>query len=294
MNSLFPTRCIFDHVAASPFRIAPEAAESLDTKVEQLNLTLEYAENPRVLAEYSPSLATVRVGGSYLDALWAAAHLYLMAIRAYEEAQKKGKDVFGLADDPRVAAAYLLYLDRLNLVAHGNVQEWPQNSPKPTRYPYKHTDGYATNELFLVATGWVIHHEIVHAMLGHKDIGIDSVREEKQADREATRWACTHPANDNELFKRAMGIATAILFLIAMDLRLNRHTLTTHPPSWERLLDALDIACPSSDHRIFAFTFVMLDIHLATHGISGNIDRSGTFRDMCVEACMLLRDATFR
>jgi hypothetical protein len=292
MNSLFPTRCIFDHVAASPFRVAPEAAENLVSNIARRNITLAYVENPAVLAEYSPSQAIVTVGGGYLDALWAAAHLYLVAIRAYQEAQKDGKSMFGLAEDSRVAAAYLLYLDRMKLVAQGVSQEWPKDSPKPTRYPFKHTDGYATNELFLVAIGWVIHHEIAHAMLDHEEGSIDSVREEKQADREATRWVCTQPADDDELFKRAIGISTAILFLIALDLHLSRRTLTTHPPSWERLLDALDIACLADDHRVYAFTFVMLDIHLAAHGITGNNDRSGTFRDMCVGACMLLRAST--
>lgn len=291
MNSLFPTRCIIDHVAASPFRVAPEAAERLDIAIAQRKITLEYVESPKVLAEYSPSQANVRVGGGYLDALWATAHLYLTAIRAYEEAQKAGRSVFGLAEDSRVAAAYLLYLDRLDLVACSTSQEWPKGSPKPLRYPYKHTDGYATNELFLVAIGWVIHHEIAHAVLEHEDGSIDSVREEKQADREATKWVCTQPADDAELSKRSMGLATALLFLIALDLRLNRHTVTTHPPSWERLLDALDIACPADNHRVYAFAFVMLDIHLTAHGIGGNIDRSGTFRDMCVDACMLLRNA---
>jgi len=44
------------------------------------------------------------------------------------------------------------------------------------------------------------------------------------------------------------------------------------------------------NQMIYAFAFVLVDIHVVEHGIADDaIDRDRTFRNMCVSICMLLR-----
>lgn len=290
MSRFSPVKRILHHVAASPFRIAPEAAELLDQEIATIGVTLQYVDdNPKKWAEYEPSTRIVRLGSVFLDALWAASHLYLVAFRGYQEAQRSGMAVFAFEDDPRVAAAYVLYQDRLGALAEKKLVDWPDHAARPIPNPYRHTDGFGSNENFLVAVGWVIHHELAHAALGHQEASPDAMREERDADRRATAWVSNSRADEQERFKRALGIATAVVFLVAIDLRLNKRVSIEHPPSFERLIDALDGTGIGENHTVWAYAFVMLEVHLMVAKVPGDAARDGTFRDMCVSACMLLR-----
>ena len=46
----------------------------------------------------------------------------------------------------------------------------------------------------------------------------------------------------------------------------------------------------SEEHTVWAYAFVMLEVHLMVARVPGEALREGSFRDMCVSACMLLRD----
>ena len=118
---------------------------------------------------------------------------------------------------------------------------------------------------------------------------VASIAEEVDADKSATRLICAGEADNQRLHKRAMGVGAAVVFLLALDLQAGRTTTTTHPPSFERLLNNLDLTGLHENQMIYAFAFVLVDIHVAEQGIGEDIDRNGTFRDMCVSACMLLR-----
>jgi len=54
--------------------------------------------------------------------------------------------------------------------------------------------------------------------------------------------------------------------------------------------DYLDSVRLDENQMIYAFAFVLVDIHVVEHGIADDaIDRDRTFRNMCVSICMLLR-----
>lgn len=275
MMTLTPISVLFNAIASSPFRVAPEAADGLKAEIAELKITLEYTDDPKVYAEYVVSEAKVRLGVDFLSALWAAAHAYIVAYHEYQIAQRKGERYFSLGRVPRVADAYSLYRSARDAVASGKAFVWPRDARKPLRYPYEHTDGYAANELFLVAIAWIIHHEIAHARLGHEEITVASALQETEADESATRWICAGENDNQRLHKRAMGVGAAIVFLLALDLQVGRFSTTTHPPSFERLMSNLDLAGLDEDQMIYAFAFVLIDIHVAEHGIADDdIDRN--------------------
>ena len=289
MKTLTPISELFNAITASPFRIAPEAATGLEAEIARLDISLEFTDEPRVYAEYVVSQAKVRLGVAFLSALWTAAYGYIDAFHEYQAAQRRGERYFALGHVPRVADAYALYCSAREAVAAFAPFDWPQGTSKPVRYPFEHSDGYAANELFLVAIAWIIHHEIAHGRLGHEEFTMTSITQEVEADASATRWICAGETDNLRLQKRAMGVATAIVFLLALDLQVGRTTTTTHPPSFERLMNNLDNTGLDEDQMTYAFAFVLVDIHLAEQGIDGDVVRDGTFRDMCVSACMLLR-----
>jgi Peptidase U49 len=290
MSTLTPISALFNAIAASPFRVAPEAAEALDIEITNKDITLEFTNDPKVYAEYVVSKALIRLGNSFLSALWAAAHAYIVTYHEYQLAQKKGVRYFVLAESPRVVEAYTLYRQAREAVARFQHFQWPAAAKKPIRYPFEHSDVYAANELFLVAISWVMHHEIAHARLKHEEFTVNSIPQELAADAEATRWICRGEKDTHRLHKRAMGIATAIVFLLALDIHVGRTTTTTHPPSFERLINNLDNTELDEDQMIYSFAFVLADIHISESSVPGEIDRDGSFRDMCVSACMLLRE----
>lgn len=290
MTTLTPISVLFNAIASSAFRVAPEAAARLEAEIARLNISLEYSDDPKVYAEFVVSESKVRLGVPFLSALWTAAHAYIVTYHEYQTAQRKGERYFSLGQVPRVADAYTLYRGAREAVALCKPFAWPQGATKPLRYPFEHSDGYAANELFLVAIAWIVHHEIAHGRLGHEEITVASRLQETEADEAATRWICDGETDNLRLHKRAMGVGAAIVFLLALDLQVGRLSTTTHPPSFERLMNNLDAVRLDEDQMIYAFAFVLVDIHVAEHGIAdGDIDRDGTFRDMCVSVCMLLR-----
>ena len=291
MKTLTPISELFNAIAASPFRVAPEAATGLEGEIENLNITLEFTDKPEIYADYVASTdnAKIRLGVPFISALWAAAYAYIVAYHEYQIAQRKGERYLALGKIPRVADAYQLYRSARDAVASCEQFQWPQGARKPLRYPFEHSDGYKANELFLVAISWIIHHEIAHARLGHNKLTVASIAEEVDADKSATRTICAGEADNQRLHKRAMGVGAAIVFLLALDLQAGRTTTTTHPLSFERLLNNLDLTGLDEDQMIYDFAFVLVDIHIAEKGINEDIDRNGKSRDMCVSACMLLR-----
>jgi hypothetical protein len=288
MRTLTPISSLFPAIAASPFRVAPEAAHELERELGERKIELEFTDKPLVYAEYIPERYTIRLGVSFLSALWASAHAYIIAYHEYQAAQRAGATYFSLGESARVMDAYLLYREARNTVAQRQHFAWPVKAAKPQRYPFEHTDGHMANELFLVAVAWIMHHEIAHARLGHDELTTSQIGEEVAADTSATHWVCDGEHDIQRLHKRAMGIATATMFLLSLDLQVGRLTTTSHPPSYERLINNIDIARLEDDQMLYSFAFVLLDIHLAENGLVDRIDRTGTFRDMCVSACMLL------
>ena len=297
MQNYSPINRLFDLVAASPFRIAPEGAESLYREVDVQQIPLEYVEDDttgvrqKVFAEFDTEKRVVRLGDGFLEALWAATHLYLLAFRGYQQAQAANVETFELGKDPQVRDAYRLYLNRLDSLIGHRSTPWPDKTVKPIRYPYKHSDGFATNELFLVATGWIIHHELAHGRLNHREDAPNSIELEHEADTEATLKSCESPANEKELIKRTLGISAAVLLLIAMEIKENRQVFTTHPPSYERLLNVLSVAKLDATHITYAVVFVILDLHLTSANLTTQLNRDhDNFFDLCFEACQILRN----
>lgn len=286
-----PIADLLGAIASCPFRVAPEAAHALNKVIDDRTLTLEVCYDPRLFAELIPSKGQIRLGVPFLEVLWSAAHAYIVTFHEYQLANRRGETLFAVGGTSRTAAAYALYRQLLSAHARGNPIEWPSQEIVPVRFPLEGTDIYAANELFLVAISWIIHHEIAHARLDHQEVTVTSISQENEADGAATQWVCAGTEETRPLHKRSMGIVTAVVLLLAYDIETRRNHSTTHPPSFERLILNLDATGLGPDEMIYAFALVLVEIHLAQGKVPYTSNQDGTFRDMCVSACLALRDS---
>lgn len=280
---------LMNAIAASPFRVAPEAEGQLAEEIGKRQIRLEFVDNLAIYAEYIPSKSLVRLGTPYLEVLWAACHAFIVIFDEYEKANKRGDEYFNVGAIPRTSAAYSLYRQLLQAHIAKEKIEWSRPELMPIQFPEPNTDGYVANELFLTAVSWVVHHEIAHARLGHEELSINSVLQESDADRAATAWVCGETTEPGPLFKRAMGVVSALLHLLSYDLQQGRVRWTTHPPTYERLVANLDRLGFEESHKVYAFGFVLLEILLAQHEIQLKVDREGSFHDMLASACFTVR-----
>jgi hypothetical protein len=278
-------------IAASPFRISPTAEPTLKAIVAAKSLTLEYCACKRLKAQLVINRSAVQLGVPFLEALWTAAHAYIVVFHECKQASKRGEEFVDIGGVPRTAQAYSLYRRQLGLHAAESLCSWSSTDTRPTRFPAPNTDAFVANELFLVAVSWLIHHEIAHARLAHESTSTSSQEEENEADRMATQWVCGETKEADPLHKAAMGIAIAVLFLVALDLESERVYSHTHPPAFERLILNLDETGLGEDEVIYAFAFKLVEIHLLQAGLEVDFSRDGTHRDRCVASCLLIRDA---
>jgi len=276
-------------IAASPFRVAPEAGRQLASEITARKITLEFVDKVEVHAEYIPSRSIVRLGTPFLEVLWSAAHAFIVIFDEYEKANKRGEQYFHVDGTERTARAYMLYRELLQAHISKTTINWPQPAIKPVRFPVPETDGYCANEIFLTAISWVMHHEIAHARLDHEELTVNSIQQEIDADRAATEWLCIGVPEPGPQFKRALGVSCAILHLLAYDLERRRAMSTTHPPTFERLIENINRMGFPETHKIYAFAFALLEILLAQCKVQIKIDRTASFHDKLVSACLAVR-----
>lgn len=285
-----PINELLNAIASSPFRVAPEAADKLNDVISEKTLFLEFCDDQRLFAELLPKKALIRLGVPFLEVLWSAAHAFIVIFSEYQSENKLGQSMFDVGGTPRREMAYRLYRELLEAHTARKPIEWPSKEILPMRFPQEGTDNFVANELFLVAISWIIHHEIAHARLAHQEVTVAPIFEENQADQAATRWIFENEQETQPQHKRAMGVATAVLVLLAYDLEAGRTHSITHPPTFERLILNLDATGLGDNEMIYAFALVLLEIHLVQYEIKYEIDRESSFQEMCVSACLALRN----
>jgi hypothetical protein len=106
MISSSPLSKLFNAIASSPFRVAPEGVDTLQSKIEKRDITLEFTDKPMVYAEYVVSKALIRLGVPFLEALWAAGYVYNVTFHEYQASNRRGERYFSLGAIPRVANPY--------------------------------------------------------------------------------------------------------------------------------------------------------------------------------------------
>jgi len=244
--------------------LAPERWKSLNDDSSFQKVSFAWTDAPKRLPSIKLPSGAITIPTPGATLIWAAAYQYWVLYSEYLEDQKAGVAFFNLLSTLRRTKAQLTYFWALNHYQHPSQARFP-DLPDPADTGDE--DVQVANELYLAALGWILHHEFAHLRCNHPPVTAIEHQEEKQADLEATKWifeACTDPAQRK---KRALGMCVAILLLTAIGLEAGDFDDRTHPKAFVRLDYCLGAAGLDDDHIAFAFSTLMMRVHLTVAGI---------------------------
>jgi hypothetical protein len=119
-------------------------------------------------------------------------------------------------------------------------------------------------QLFANALVWVLYHEVAHIQMGHSACeGLESLEQEKQADRMAAEWMLdSENLTPQVSWKRQVGVATALMWLTARIVYIGPGTMRTHPAAHDRLYQVLDHILQPEHRDVWFFVATMLRLHV--------------------------------
>lgn len=278
-----PVLALRDAIAASPFNVAPERALSLPTVAPHFALALSNDRKFNVRVNTETHEATLPI--ATLEYMWACTHLLLGLYEAFEGGQHQGDQVLDLGNDRDFCTRLDLFNWALNNMLDDGQRSWPADAARPA-------DGVQslTDELFLVAIGWILHHEIAHVRSNHQRAHrLYTVQQESEADAKAVDWifgACTDP---QMLTKRQLGMTIALLAMQFLDEPTNGDTyIGTHPPTSERIFVCLNRAQTDPDGLAYSLCSIAMHFQLGQHALTSGLD-GPSFQAILDEALVTFR-----
>jgi hypothetical protein len=279
-----PVFCLEPEIVDSLERVAPEKFEEIRPHMRPIHF--EY-HNPKFVFSTSGRHITVSAGA--LNLVWCATYAYWLVYQQFVQSQKDGLETVDLGRDPDTVAALNLYEWALRSVAVEKAESWPDGAPRPNRHPDYASPLHVANEIFLVAIGWMLLHEVGHIAGQHPLVSVpdQSKQLEHEADDFATKHILDGISDGAVLLKRALGIAVTSVVLLMGDISLRSSVLLTHPLSEERLSRNLRNWLPDS-HPVHAFVTTMLQIHMAKFGVPHQLGDHEHFSSFVDDFCLAL------
>jgi len=269
MKYEMPILVLEKFIAECAARISPTKATELGKFSDTNGVSIEFTDDKKFSIRVDLASNTIKLPIGALNYLWCATHLFIALYQAYVAAQENGGTTFNTASDVATNTAINLFNWASNDLIVGNLS-WPFGAPRPS---IDHKEGdliHMTNEIFLVALAWILHHERAHIELEHQgnSKGPDSIKQEMDADRSASLWVMANCTNEIERQKRAFGITTGLLAMALLDNpRLKIPDVKSHPPDMERLLDNLDIAQLNPENIVYSYSFVILQFCIGQYDL---------------------------
>jgi hypothetical protein len=280
--------CLAPDVEASVFMIAPERLQLLQLAFKDHTPSFKWPNTISALPSVAISTGVISIPVSGAELLWAASLHYWILYDEYTKDQSNGKCVFDLTGNSRRVNALRAFQWAVDSFK-GTTVSRPPDIPAPAKNPSPFSDIHVANELFLTATAWILHHELAHLRCLHPSITTISREEEKEADLSATEWILELEKNPQRRQKRVLGMCVAILVITALDLDTGLFDDQTHPKVFERFSYCLDAAKLDDDHVAYAFSVLMMQIHLTTCKHSLPTPREATFKDLFYDHLFAIR-----
>jgi hypothetical protein len=266
MNS--PILSQLNHIASSPYRIAPERQIELREIDFKEDLSIDFNEDCGFHFSVNPQTKVITTSIPTLEYFWACSYFHLVITYDYQQCKAEGNDFFDTSKYQNTVVAIDLLKWARNNLSSSTRNEWPTNYPHPSENLQIKTLEHSANELFLCGVAWIIHHEIAHITQKHPSIlTTSSKREEKEADIQATKWILEKCNDSQEMYKRTIGIISIILALQLLEEPLN-NIFETHPKAFERIDYCISNSHLDEDHELFFFASIILQIQLAFKGVN--------------------------
>lgn len=263
-----PIRFVMMHIHEALVNIAPE--RQVQFQKEFSDFSLEYLDTGEFICDVNVSARHIRLSRQVVELLWAISFGYITFYTKVIQVHKPTtKQVFDLTQDPEVARSMkLLKWAYENWANPKNQTPWPADLPKPIEQPKSGSMENIADELALCAVASYLHHELAHIRLNHQ--GVSSIDEERAADYAMADWILDHnlPLTDYRFIKRALGIAVAMEALTAYGIYTGRFGGTTHPRSYDRLVNTISRYVTDPNHVVWAVLVSTLKLHLDNRNIA--------------------------
>lgn len=269
MQTNMPILILEGNIAECAARISPSKAAELGAFSNSKGMSIEFTDDKKFSIRVNLATNTIMLPVGALNYLWCATHLFIALYQAYVAAQKEGKTLLDTGGDAATNAAVDLFKWAGKDLIVGDLT-WPANGPRPS---LTHQSGdliHLTNEIFLSALAWILHHERAHVELQHlgNSKGPQSIRQERDADRSASEWVMADCTNELERQKRAFGITTGLLAMALIDSpKLQIPEVNSHPPDMERLLENLEIAQLDPENIVYSYSLVVLQFCISQYDL---------------------------
>jgi hypothetical protein len=257
------TESIRNAAEASLLRIAPEKWDALLASEHLKRLSFTWTDTPSKLPSILVPSGEIRIPTPGANLLWATAYKYWVLYSEYTADQTAGDTTFDLQKTPRRLKAQQTFCSALARFTNPSIS---LPSFVPSSSDTHDDDVRVTNELFLAALAWILHHELAHLRCNHPPHTAISRQEESQADAEATTWIFSTVSDPAQRKKRALGMCVAILLLNAICLKDGNFDDSTHPKAFVRLYNCLELADLDDNHVAYAFCTLMIRVHMLTFG----------------------------
>jgi hypothetical protein len=138
---------------------------------------------------------------------------------------------------------------------------WPATLPSPLSSTADTSDEGVASEFTRGAVAAIIHHELAHIALGHS--GKSEIDPEKDADIHSWEWilGSRETGGDKAELKRILMLIHSTLAGVAVDIRLTRNTLISHPRNIDRLSNLLARFELDPNDLAYAFCLAILQFH---------------------------------
>jgi len=292
-----PIRELDRWILTSPFGVAPRKAQALWRFLNEKNVEFEFVDYPGFLFDCSSTEADgiIRASVPSLELLWCAAYCYWKMYQLIRSVQQRSELKWTPEEQRQRSEIETLYGWALVNVARATAEEWPNNLPIPGRRVAFGSDEHVATELFLVALGWILHHEVGHIL--HKHAFDETQRKrpkretEWQADAEANGWLFDDVDDPAIRQKLALGTVTALCMLSARRQPGEDSTSQDeHPHPLERLARSLEVSGVLPDDAPYAYAISALQMNMVlTHLTYVPLSATASFRQQFEDLCRVVR-----
>jgi hypothetical protein len=280
-----PTKTAFLHtqILSSVVNCAPERETCLHKLITAKGISFEidtHSANIKFMAVFNDS--RIILGAKCLDRLWAIAFAYLRFYTEVSNEQRVDSQCrqVDFQGNPELTAAGKLLqwaIEAQIQVERGeDVTPWPDALPYPQQTDSTESVEYLATEIFLMAMGFILHHELAHFYLDHsgsKDLQTDQrIRLEREADYAAAKWLLAENVVNPDMFlKRALGVALGLLWLTNKYIYVGPGD-PNHPPAYDRLFQTLQRHVEDEQHLVWAFVATFLSVHLQNRTVEVDLN----------------------
>lgn len=265
-----PVAPLFEWIHHALVRVAPELESEINEVL--VGLTLELIDAPEWICSATIRTRTFRISTRVVEILWAQAYAAFVLYDRVGSAMPVEGDVVPL-DDPEVREALQIYSWAMDRMIDNGSAAWPGGLPAPSHTSLSTDVAGAydvARELALVATGFLLLHEVAHIHLKHTPNSASewSIDEERDADAWAADWILVRGhAPLDQLDKRAMGMAMAALVIVSRGIQTGWMNGVTHPRDFDRLYNMFAHRIPTDLDRVWWMITLVLSLHLGAKNV---------------------------